>query len=53
MTARPPRDPPRRPGSAHRRDGNRLVGVYRPTKWLLPAVLTALVLAVVIGSLLR
>jgi len=27
--------------------------VYRPTKWLLPAVLTALVLAVVIGALLR
>jgi len=27
--------------------------VYRPTKWLLPAVLTALVLAVVIGALLN
>ncbi|MBC6460309.1 hypothetical protein [Actinomadura sp. HBU206391] len=42
-----------RPASRNAIAPNRLQTVNRPPRWLLPAVLTVLILAVIIGSLLN
>ncbi|MBC6465649.1 hypothetical protein [Actinomadura alba] len=40
------------PATRHAVPPHRLPSVNRPPRWLLPTVLTALILAVIIGSLL-